>query len=58
MEKGERELGSPETPPLRVGVSLCLLGASVRYDGGHKKDAFLTDTLWSGMPPARRRGHR
>lgn len=56
MEKRERELGSPDTPPLRVGVSLCLLDASVRYDGGHKKDAFLTDTLWSGM--ARRRGHR
>jgi hypothetical protein len=30
MEKGERELGSPETPPLRAGVSRCLLGASVR----------------------------
>jgi hypothetical protein len=45
MEKGERELGSPETPPLRAGVSRCRLGASVRYDGGHKKDAFLTDTL-------------
>ncbi|MBI3628843.1 MAG: DUF523 domain-containing protein [Candidatus Rokubacteria bacterium] len=45
MEKGERELGFPQTPLLRVGVSLCVLGASVRYDGGHKKDALLTDTL-------------
>jgi hypothetical protein len=45
MEKGERELGSPDTPPLRLGVWLRLLGASVRYDGGHKKDAFVTDTL-------------
>lgn len=26
-------------------MSLCLLGASVRYDGAHKKDAFVTDTL-------------
>ncbi len=31
--------------PLRVGVSSCLLGHEVRYDGGHKRDRFLTDTL-------------
>ncbi len=31
--------------PLRVGVSACLLGHEVRYDGGHKRDRFLTDTL-------------
>jgi uncharacterized protein YbbK (DUF523 family) len=31
--------------PIRVGISACLLGQSVRYDGGHKHDAFLTDTL-------------
>ena len=30
---------------LRVGVSTCLLGKPVRYDGGHKLDHFLTDTL-------------
>jgi uncharacterized protein YbgA (DUF1722 family)/uncharacterized protein YbbK (DUF523 family) len=30
---------------LRIGVSLCLLGENVRYDGGHKKDAFLTEVL-------------
>ena len=29
--------------PLRVGVSACLLGHNVRYDGGHKRDAFLLD---------------
>jgi uncharacterized protein YbgA (DUF1722 family)/uncharacterized protein YbbK (DUF523 family) len=28
-----------------VGVSACLLGQSVRHDGGHKRDAFLTETL-------------
>ena len=37
MVSGER--------PLRLGVSSCLLGASVRYDGGHKHDRFLTDVL-------------
>ena len=29
----------------RVGISACLLGQAVRYDGGHKHDALLTDTL-------------
>ncbi len=32
-------------PPLRIGISACLLGQEVRFDGGHKRDAFLTDTL-------------
>src|SRR4051812_21716746 len=31
--------------PIRVGISACLLGESVRYDGGHKRDPFLTETL-------------
>ncbi|HUL59474.1 MAG TPA: DUF523 domain-containing protein [Anaeromyxobacteraceae bacterium] len=29
----------------RLGVSACLLGASVRYDGQHRRDAFLVDTF-------------
>jgi len=28
-----------------VGVSACLLGQKVRYDGGHKRDDFVADTL-------------
>jgi uncharacterized protein YbbK (DUF523 family)/uncharacterized protein YbgA (DUF1722 family) len=28
-----------------VGVSACLLGQRVRWDGGHKSDAFLIETL-------------
>ncbi|MCA1559308.1 MAG: DUF523 and DUF1722 domain-containing protein [Acidobacteria bacterium] len=31
--------------PLRVGISACLLGDEVRFDGGHKRDRFLTDIL-------------
>ncbi|MET0551509.1 MAG: DUF523 and DUF1722 domain-containing protein [Vicinamibacteria bacterium] len=31
--------------PLRIGVSSCLLGENVRWDGGHKRDRFLTDEL-------------
>jgi uncharacterized protein YbgA (DUF1722 family)/uncharacterized protein YbbK (DUF523 family) len=30
---------------IKIGISRCLLGDRVRYDGGHKKDPFLTDTL-------------
>jgi uncharacterized protein YbgA (DUF1722 family)/uncharacterized protein YbbK (DUF523 family) len=30
---------------IRIGISSCLLGNSVRYDGGHKLDRFLRDTL-------------
>ena len=29
----------------RIGISQCLLGEAVRYDGGHKRDVFLTDVL-------------
>lgn len=31
--------------PLKLGVSRCLLGEKVRYDGGHKRDGFVADTL-------------
>jgi len=30
---------------IKVGVSACLLGEKVRYDGGHKHDHYITDTL-------------
>jgi uncharacterized protein YbgA (DUF1722 family)/uncharacterized protein YbbK (DUF523 family) len=30
---------------IKLGISTCLLGENVRYDGGHKVDRFLTDTL-------------
>ena len=29
----------------RIGISACLLGDQVRFDGGHKRDAFLTEVL-------------
>ena len=28
--------------PIRIGISSCLLGEKVRFDGGHKRDAFVT----------------
>jgi uncharacterized protein YbgA (DUF1722 family)/uncharacterized protein YbbK (DUF523 family) len=30
---------------IRLGISTCLLGENVRYDGGHKLDRFLVHTL-------------
>jgi uncharacterized protein YbgA (DUF1722 family)/uncharacterized protein YbbK (DUF523 family) len=30
---------------IKLGISTCLLGENVRFDGGHKLDRFLTDTL-------------
>jgi len=40
----------PESPrqstaPIRVGISACLLGQEVRFDRGHKRDRYITDTL-------------
>lgn len=31
--------------PIRIGVSACLLGREVRFDGGHKHDRWLTGTV-------------
>ncbi len=31
--------------PVRVGISSCLLGDRVRYDGGHKRDDYLVDVV-------------
>jgi uncharacterized protein YbbK (DUF523 family) len=36
---------SPPSPKIRIGISSCLLGEEVRWDGGHKRDHFITDTL-------------
>ena len=30
---------------IKLGVSTCLMGEDVRYDGGHKLDRFIRDTL-------------
>ena len=39
----ERESPGIEKP--RIGISACLLGDEVRFDGGHKREPFLTDVL-------------
>ena len=30
---------------IKIGISSCLLGEKVRYDGGHRLDRYITDTL-------------
>jgi uncharacterized protein YbgA (DUF1722 family)/uncharacterized protein YbbK (DUF523 family) len=30
---------------IRIGISTCLLGEKVRYDGGHKLDRYIVETL-------------
>lgn len=42
MSQEETEVSSGKIP---VGVSSCLLGERVRYDGGHKGHSFITRTL-------------
>ena len=34
-----------ESAPLSIGISSCLLGETVRHDGGHKHDPYLVETL-------------
>ncbi len=44
LERQEAGTEHPERrlePPLRLGVSACLLGQEVRFDGGHKKSHLL-----------------
>lgn len=38
---------------IKIGISSCLLGNAVRYDGGHKHDRYITDTLgtWFSFVP-------
>jgi uncharacterized protein YbbK (DUF523 family) len=38
---GEKNMESP----IKIGVSSCLLGSKMRYNGGHAHDRFITRTL-------------
>jgi uncharacterized protein YbgA (DUF1722 family)/uncharacterized protein YbbK (DUF523 family) len=40
-----RQMEENFSDPIKLGISSCLLGRSVRYDGGHKLDRYLRDTL-------------
>jgi len=43
MVKIATDTGEPEK--IRLGVSACLLGQKVRYDGSHQRDPFVVDML-------------
>jgi uncharacterized protein YbbK (DUF523 family) len=52
MSGGPRNTGDPSVStsargadPIRVGISTCLLGEKVRFDGGHKLDQYVVGTL-------------
>lgn len=36
---------TPPWPRLTLGISACLLGEPVRYDGGHKRDRYILEAL-------------
>ncbi len=38
-------MSEPANLPIRIGISACLLGEKVRYDGGHKRDGYLVETF-------------
>ncbi|MFN8624384.1 MAG: DUF523 and DUF1722 domain-containing protein [Candidatus Binatia bacterium] len=45
MGTDARAARRPAADRIRIGVSSCLLGQAVRYDGGQKRDAFLVETF-------------
>jgi uncharacterized protein YbbK (DUF523 family) len=45
VNSGQRPERVAWETPIRIGVSTCLLGEHVRFDGGHKRDRFLVDIL-------------
>lgn len=36
---------TPAASPIVIGISSCLLGEKVRFDGGHKHQSYITETL-------------
>jgi uncharacterized protein YbgA (DUF1722 family)/uncharacterized protein YbbK (DUF523 family) len=45
MTAGKTNQEETAMEKIRIGISACLLGRNVRYDGGHKHDRYITDTL-------------
>lgn len=42
---GGKTMATDEHEKIKIGVSSCLLGHEVRFDGGHKHDRYITGTL-------------
>jgi uncharacterized protein YbgA (DUF1722 family)/uncharacterized protein YbbK (DUF523 family) len=45
MEVGLMSSDAAPVPLVRIGISSCLLGQKVRYDGGHKRDPYLVEVF-------------
>jgi len=43
-ETGDK-LMNKHKPDIKIGVSSCLLGHNVRFDGGHKRHSYIESTL-------------
>jgi len=44
-QSGSTRRVTADPADIRIGISACLLGEEVRYDGGHKHDRYLTGVL-------------
>jgi uncharacterized protein YbbK (DUF523 family) len=42
---GSRSAQVTVVKKIKIGIGSCLLGEKVRYDGGHKLDRYITETL-------------
>ena len=53
VSRGSWKHWHSDTEPLSLGVSRCLLGDPVRYDGGHARDRYVSDQLsrWFRLVP-------
>lgn len=38
-------MGNSDRSKIKIGISSCLLGEEVRFDGGHKKNSYITGVL-------------
>ena len=39
------EIAPADMRPIRIGVSSCIIGEEVRWNGGHARQRYLTDVL-------------
>ena len=45
MTSSTDELDENADYDIKIGISACLLGEKVRFDGGHKRDGYINETL-------------
>ena len=52
-QETETELTDEEVPfaKIQVGISSCLLGQEVRFDGGHKRDSYVMGQYYLSPHP-------